>query len=259
MIIYIPTVRRVGLAEKRTLKWIPDNWKEKTFLVVDEREASQYSYPRLMVLAKKFAGIGPTRQCVINNTKDPYVLFLDDDLQFYSRPIKGDHHLRNATLSAMDVMFEALESWMKNGIVHVGVSAREGNNRVLTPYTENTRVIRALGYNADVLQSYRKTLNFCQTQCMEDFNITLGLLRRGHPNRVLYHFAQGQIRSNAPGGCSIYRDEAMQARSAHKLAELHPGFVRVLEKKTKTAWKEMGGVRTDVMVYWKKAYASSQE
>ena len=41
-----------------------------------------------------------------------------------------------------------------------------------------------------------------------------------------------------------------------EMGELHKGFVRVVEKKTKTAWG--WGTRKDVVISWKKAYASYQ-
>jgi hypothetical protein len=38
---------------------------------------------------------------------------------------------------------------------------------------------------------------------------------------------------------------------------LHPAFVKVVEKATKTSWG--GETRTDVQVSWKKAYASAKK
>jgi hypothetical protein len=44
--------------------------------------------------------------------------------------------------------------------------------------------------------------------------------------------------------------------SAKGLAELHPGFVKVVRKETKGAWG--GGERVDVQIQWKKAWESSR-
>ena len=46
----------------------------------------------------------------------------------------------------------------------------------------------------------------------------------------------------------------MMDRCSNELAALHPDFVKVVEKYTKTSWG--GGIRTDVRIAWKKAYES---
>ena len=43
-------------------------------------------------------------------------------------------------------------------------------------------------------------------------------------------------------------------RCAHELEVLHPDYVTVVDKTTKTSWG--GGTRTDVRIAWKKAYES---
>jgi hypothetical protein len=48
----------------------------------------------------------------------------------------------------------------------------------------------------------------------------------------------------------------VQAAAAEALAAKYPGIVKAVEKETKGSWG--GGVRKDVTVYWKKAYASSR-
>jgi hypothetical protein len=91
---------------------------------------------------------------------------------------------------------------------------------------------------------------------MEDFDVTLQLLRKGHRNAVLNQWAQDQGTSNAPGGCSTYRTPEVQAAGAYGLQKLHPDFVTVVDKETKQAWG--GGVRKDVRIAWKKALESSR-
>ena len=57
------------------------------------------------------------------------------------------------------------------------------------------------------------------------------------------------------GGCSTYRTMELQGAAAEKLAAKHHPFVKVVIKKTKTAWG--GAERKDVIVQWKKAYQSA--
>jgi hypothetical protein len=100
---------------------------------------------------------------------------------------------------------------------------------------------------------------------MEDFDVLLHFLKHGYKNAVITSFAW-DTKNVLEGGCSLYRDNDVQTYTAHKLAKLHKGFVRIVEKSTKSAWRglenEKGDKeqkRTDVIVYWKKAYRSSRE
>jgi hypothetical protein len=94
---------------------------------------------------------------------------------------------------------------------------------------------------------------------MEDFDLTLQLLRLGKPNRVFFEYCWNQRDSGATGGCSKYRTPEMQSDAAHRLAEMHQGFVKLVTKKSKdtsTSWKGMKE-RVDVIVSWRKALESA--
>jgi hypothetical protein len=149
--------------------------------------------------------------------------------------------------------FHELQSTLMGGVAHAGFACREGANRVTSPHIVNTRILRVLGYNRKILA--KENITFGRVQVMEDFDVALRLLRAGYPNCILNHVAHNQKGSGAAGGCSTYRTPQVQAQAAHVLAALHPGYVKVVEKTTKTAWG--GGTRTDVNIQWKKAYAES--
>ena len=140
---------------------------------------------------------------------------------------------------------------------HVGVSAREGNNRIgvggLDLRNDNTRTLRALAYRTD---SFLGVVHG-RVDVMEDFDVNLQILRGGGSNTSLHYWAQGQSMTNAPGGCSTYRTHEVHERSAEKLAELHPGLVRLRLKENKT---DAGGfgTRKEVTIQWKKAYQEGQ-
>ncbi len=87
---------------------------------------------------------------------------------------------------------------------------------------------------------------------MEDFDVQLQLLKRGLGNACLYYWAQGQSKTNAPGGCSLWRTHEVHEAAARRLAELHPGLVRLRQKANKT---DAGGfgTRMEVTIAWKKA------
>ncbi len=250
---------------QKTLQYITPNIQERTWLVVQKREAHLYTWPRLMVLPKKVKMLSPTRQYILENAKKNKIVMLDDDLLFLRRISEDDWHLRNCQPEDMGAMFRKISRQL-DVYAHVGVSHRMGNNRHKTIRLNNVRMNGVIGYNRErVLAAGAR---FDRIDLRQDFDITLQLLRAGLPNLVSVEFAWDQSRaSNSAGGCSNYRTPELMARCAHELAELHPGFVRVVEKETKTyakqtaatAWKGFGGTRTDVIVYWKKAYDSFQK
>jgi hypothetical protein len=102
-----------------------------------------------------------------------------------------------------------------------------------------------LGYRPEIL---RRVCELGRIEHREDMDYTLQLLRAGYPNRVNYRLAVGQKAYNAKGGASLERTMEASNADAEKLAELHPGLVRVAEKNYKQSIK-----RKEVVCSWKKA------
>jgi hypothetical protein len=114
--------------------------------------------------------------------------------------------------------------------------------------------LRALAYDVNVLRE--KGVRFDRLEVMEDFDVTLQLLRLGYKNANLARWCNEQVNSNEAGGCSIYRTMTLQSKCAQKLARLHPAFVKLTQRQTKTSWG--GQPRHDVIVQWRKAFESSK-
>lgn len=282
-LIAIPSA---GRAQRQvTLRALHDTKMLDVYAVcvcVPEREAKAYARLRhsgktldapVVLVPDTYSGIARTREWILLNLAKEvdarYVLMLDDDMDFCYRPdvSKPKLEMVNSPMH-MRRMIRTMSGWLQNdGFVHVGLSARQGNNNEfygangaygLHPYRDVTRQINVHAYDTKVIQTLvkRKKLVFGRVPVMEDFDITLQLLRMGYPNRVLFEYCWNQRDSAAKGGCSTYRTAEVQAASARKLAELHPGYVKVTEKKSKatsSAWKQMK-VRVDVNVQWRKAY-----
>ena len=257
MKIYIPTRGRA--TNQVTLEHFPKDMVDdgKVVLAIDEDEQDKYDkYPDVtkLVVPSFVKGISYKRKYIVQQTRDPRIVMLDDDLRFYVRKSVDDWHLRYIEPEEYHALFGLLDEWMDQGYAHVGVSAREGNNRVEDLAVENTRYMRVLGYN---LEAFPDGIEWGRTQVMEDFDISLQLLRKGKSSKVSYFYAQGQKSSNADGGCSEWRTIDIHNAGAARLHELHPTCVRVVEKQTKTAWN--GLPRRDVIVGWKKAYKEGIE
>lgn len=259
MEFYIPTSGR--WENQPTLKALMDAGIKPT-LVVQDKEVDKYmakwvgTRARLMPLPSDITTIAPTRQHILENINplsDTFCM-LDDDLVFYRRRTDDPTKLTDILPDELGKAFDDMSYLLENQAPHVGFAAREGANRNTDQFLFNTRIMRVLGYNRDIL--LKENIRFDRMQVMEDFDVALQLLEKGYPNCVLNRYAHNQAGSGAAGGCSAFRTPQMQAENANRLAALHPGFVKVVQKTTKGAWG--GGTRTDVNIQWKKAYDSNR-
>lgn len=249
--IYIPTLGRSDL--QNTFKNLSPELQEITILVVHTSEKDLYDdYDH--VVCPHFP-ISEKRAWIVKNCKTKYLVMLDDDLLFYTRKDDVDWRLRyNDKGDDMNNMFNDIHTALEAGYCHVGVSARAGNNRVMEIAVENTRMYGVLAYNVEII---RKNVIFGRIQFQEDFEVVLQLLRKGYPNCVFYKWAHGPVIGyQRKGGCENERTLELQNASVRRLAELHPGFVTV--RRVNKKYEGEMATRDEVIVYWKKAFDSSQ-
>ena len=198
-------------------------------------------------------GIGHTRQWICEQHPipkyGPHLCMLDDDLRFFVRRPDDNTKFTQASDESILAMFSAIGGHLLTSPL-VGVCAREGGNRITTPIVNNTRILRLLAYDVAVLR--KEHIKFDRLPVMEDFDVALQLLEKGYMNTVCANWCHDQGGSNTAGGCSTYRTMAIQKQGAEGLKALHPNFVTLVTKTTKTAWG--GQTRTDVQVQWKKAF-----
>lgn len=255
MIIYIPSAGRVG--STRTDKKLPTAVLRKynAQLVVPAKEARAYAVASdLDVLGCPARGISATRQWILDRhpNSDELVLMLDDDLSTWdirqpgtpTRYLVGD-------AKQITQAFADFEKQMRNhihGAIGHRLFAQEQDEVEI-----GGRMLRALAYRPSAL---RKLGVKFRIPVMEDFDVQLQLLRKGYPNLVYYRMVQGQGASNNDGGCSTYRTPELQTKAAEHLRKLHPDFVKVVHKHTKS-WKNGMEQRTDVKVAWQRALMSA--
>lgn len=261
MILYITSTGRVD----RQLTWgrLPKVYQKQTFVVVYPHEEKKYNragFPTLVYPGKP--GLSNKRQWIAETHYKtyhyPYFCLLDDDLDFQKRRLDEPRKARVATPEQVGLMLDMVEGRLCNGYAHAGVLLR--NMGAVPQFTDKAfaydmRMLDLLAYNAEIL--HWEKIRFDRIPVMSDFDVTLQLLRRGYSNALYCKYLVGQPSKHSGfsgiGGCSTYRTPEMQAAAAHELARLHPGLVKVVEKKTKMSWG--GGVRTDVRISWKKAFA----
>lgn len=260
MKIYIPTRGRVD--KQITLENLPQPLKSNALLVVDEMESSlhenTYGRDNILTVPIKCNSIGTVRQFIIDNHNvdlhGPKIIMLDDDLGFNMRRTDIRSKFLPATDNAVVEGFKLVEKLLEEH-AHGGIRARQMSQDA--PDIEySCRTLRALAYNVPILRQH--DIKFDRLIVMEDFDVTLQLLQKGYSNFNISTIIQGQGSSNAPGGCSLYRNAERQAQGAYGLAALHPEFVTVRTKKTNwSGWDS--DERTDVTITWKKAYKKGVE
>jgi TET-Associated Glycosyltransferase len=272
MLIAIPSRGRPDWKKQVTLRnFIEMKCKRQIALCIpeDKTEGRRYRNNVLSVLGDRlnmtieyvpnsYTGISHTRKWILTELaakyNERYVLMLDDDQDFCYRPDMADPALETIKdLPRFESMFQILEQWLEEGFVHVGLAARQGSNNFLGPesYRDVTRMNNSYAYNTEALKEIGVELG--RIPVMEDFDLTLQLLRKGYPNRVSYQYVWNQRGSGAEGGCSSYRTAEMQSQAALKLKEYHPDYVSVVTKTTGTVWKDFGE-RDDVVIRWQEAY-----
>lgn len=268
MLLFVPSLGRTlpHEIERGPLSRIPAEYQDRTRIVVPLGEGPAYSealsrhgltWVRVEETPGGVRGIGPTRHWIglrARELGDDKFVMMDDDIDFLIRRSSQDWQLEAQRTEQTSMMFHDISLYLDT-YASVGISSREGNNRsgVGCVHDTNmvsvaTRVMRMFGCRtADWLE-----MEHGRVDVMEDFDLQLQLLRAGRGNCCLFYYANGQKQTNSPGGCSTYRSHEVQDRSARRLQELHPEFVRLRQKQNKTDAAGLG-TRTEVTISWKRA------
>lgn len=275
MDIVIPSHHRVGAQD--TLTHMAPELRRRTILVGPTHEYPQHlghSYMEgvrflpqpdgtrnisdVRAFLLRIWGGGPTWGLGENTnpaTSDN-LLMLDDDLRFYIRREDKVDRLRYATHEEQVAWFKALSERLGPEVPHGGFGTRRGNNNQepkdgnwLNHWTQG-RVMSAIAFHAPTVVA---ECELGRIDTREDFDYTLQLMRRGYPNTVCQTFVQGDGGYSAPGGCSVWRTTETSDRDAHKLAELHPGLVKIKKKEFKNT------PRLEITVSWQKALREGRE
>jgi hypothetical protein len=254
-----------------TLKNLPAALRKQTILVVSdptEKKLLGVAWPEVADIraAKGTSCIAEKRHWIMNNVADRTVFMMDDDLTFYVRCPIGQRafidggwtasgpasFLQGPTNEQLIRSFKFIEEMsLLEAVAAVGMSSRMGNNRVMDRWLQDTRLMHAFGVNRDIYRKHK--LNFGEVKCREDFNIALRLLRLGYHNELFCDACVNPGSYGAPGGASTERSMEQSNAEAEKLAKLHPGFVRVVDKEYKSSIP-----RKEVVIQWKKAAQSAK-
>ena len=262
--IYIPSRSRVD--RMGVLEQLSDNRLYDTHIIVPESQHPEYekkitdewNEPLPVVIpTPDYWKIGEVRQsCALHayNNGHRHFLMIDDDIRFLIRQDIDDWRLREASIEEVDSMIEWMHLRMINtrGLTLTSVSPREGNNRpgVGGPddlFVMQQRIHRVYMWNVDEFLK----LEHLRVTVAEDFDLALQTLRRGNQIGMSYYWGQGQRTTQDTGGASDYRTLEVHNASVQRLAELHPGFVRVVDKQNKSGGELAS--RKESVISWQAA------
>ncbi len=215
--IYINSSKRSD--DVRTIKQMPDEWREFCWIVVPPNQYKAYKKETswsILRLPKSVPGyLSSQRQWIMDNSEFDYVFMMDDDLTFQRRNKKMK--LKNCSEKGMNKMLKMVEEHaIERGVPLVGISTRLGNNRVEKDYADIERVTRC--YVVNKSEFYRIGMNLAPFEpfLKQDFHLTLTFLKNGLRNRVIYKYTQGDG-SNSTGGCGVYRTPELMDKMARKI------------------------------------------
>lgn len=193
-------------------------------------------------------GISPTRQWILDYELGPKLIMLDDDLRFSIRKSSDmrEWALKPATTNEAAEIFEDIESLLDN-CPFVGISARQGNNRITERILVAKRMWNVWGVDRTVLR--REKIRADAVPTMEDFWVQLNLLTLGYETQMICNYVHDQASgSNAAGGCSLFRTGATQEQSIAILRKTFPSFVDI-----RPAPENKYGAKYDITFRGKKA------
>ncbi len=260
MQIYIPT--RDRLEAQYTWDNLTPTLRAQTLLVCPAEEVEGHTQRGRRAVARPAVPLSHVRQWIVDTLANPDqpVTMLDDDLGFFRRKVPDAYNLMPVSRTPLlDQLFADLEALVATGgYIHAGLSPRQMNNRHFPATVVNTMRMNAV-HCVSPRGLTAANARYDAVDMMEDYHVTLTLLEQGHDNAVIVDGAWDQVKgSGAPGGFSHYRNKERQAAAALRLAELHPGYVRVVGKEPTTGQGDSwAGTRTDVRCYWGRALAGT--
>lgn len=251
MNIIVPTRGRIG--SQHTVRHLTKRLRQSTTIVCPEREVRFHSsnHPDVTVVAQPDPDmtIAQKRKWIIETCKTEKMIMLDDDLDFLARCDENPLSFRKSTDEDKEKWFDYLDNLLCADVPHGGFHAKTQAH--LTPRISKSpgRMMYVLGYH---VPSVLRECELGRIEHREDMDVTLQLLLKGYPNTILTELTANQKFGNK-GGCSGQRTLEASDADAHRLAELHKGYVKVVRREY-----EHSPARFEVVVQWQRALRDGQ-
>lgn len=254
MRIIVPTRGRIG--RQATIEHMSPRLRDLVTVVCPQQEIQKHRLYSWMMDLQYVSQPDPNmtiaakRRWILENWRsfsaDGRLIMMDDDLRMYIRREDRPDRLRYAEDEDQEIWLHALADRLSPEVPHAGLGPRQGNDKMPDGWIRGARMMLILAYHAPTVVA---ECELGRIETREDFDYTLQLLRKGLPNEVTHHFVVGQKGYNEPGGASSERTLESSNADAERLAELHPGYVRLVQKDYQNY------PRTEVVIQWKRALA----
>jgi hypothetical protein len=242
--IFIPSRSRWEYV--RTVFNLSDRlWKNITLVVPHDQYDKYRRITPLNINVLKFYGVGieTKRDFILNLRQTGKLIMLDDDLKFYKRTEDGTRFPgihQEETEKMIENISNTLSYFPMVGLTDKFMSQTRPRGSILCH-----RFNQVLGINRDLLPTPWPQFRVPHD---EEHDFHLQLLTRGYKTIVLTEWSKSD-KSDAPGGCSDWRNETVLRQAHEKLMELWPGIVTIDTSKEKPkarynwkAAKMMGGI-----------------
>lgn len=231
--------------------------QDRCALVVPQEQVAEYDFDELPVYGCPANRIGPTRQWCVERAASAglkWFYMLDDDMKFYEQLDPGSPcmDLVDGT-NSLGECFAIMDKWHEEGLVHstmmmrTNIRSKGQSHRGEGIYRIGARANNFHGLRPNVL--LEENIRYDELEVMEDFFVTLSLLKLGLVNYGMLRWVWNQRGSGFRGGCSQYRDAAMQERAACELHARFPEYVKLRKVQSLSNWDAMKQ-RWDVIIYW---------
>ena len=261
MKIYIPTFRRVD--NQKTFNNLPDKYKEKVIMVVQEQERDEYKYDCEYLVVGNNIGIAKTREIIYRHAGKSRFGMLDDDTKFFRRNMKYytkeksnmDKSKRLMLNEDWDYWFSEVNNLFDNSdIMHIG-----HRELALPPmgvrYYYNKVIVSVHWLDGNKLMKFIDDVDWNYVKVGEDSLLNLECSMRGYKNVTsdeIHIDAQESVFEK--GGCAEFRDSKVDEEEHIKLTRKYPFVIMTNKYKEK---KHIGRLRV-FKIDIKKAYKSSK-
>lgn len=193
---------------------------------VEAESYRRYGVANVVPVPDSVAGITRTRNWILENTRDPHVVFMDDDVkssgwfELYPENGKLRHLPESAWLPEFKKLF-AIAEQIGYRVWGVGTDGALRNCYPYKPFLFHSYV------TGSCMGIVNRGLRFDETfPVKEDYELCLRCIRDdGGVLAARYLFFSTNHWSDK-GGCREYRTQEMEERAVNELMTRYPGFIR---------------------------------
>lgn len=228
MLIAIPSKGRPGKsASKELLK------SGVLFVPKSEEKYYRRTYQDVVGVPDEVRGITPTRNWILKNTNERYVVMVDDDLKVagYFHCLGSDFFKKRITeertlLRVAEQAFETLEGlgWKIFGVKPESRTVSQNNE---SPFLLKTFITaNFIGIINDGSMYFDETF-----KVKEDYEIGLRHIARYGGVLGLRYLYWEEEHWETEGGCKDYRTNAIEIESISRLIKMYPKFIKQAKKR----------------------------